>query len=94
MPCSPGWATRSEAGQYLPADLPGRDQPDGASAGTAFQGISKRLQTPAMQADIKTFGTNASQAFSVLLRAATPLVKAFTDIATVGSSFLPNYPPL
>lgn len=61
-----------------------------SSAGTAFQAVSKQLQTPEMQADIKTFGANASQAFSNLLQAAQPLVKAFTDIATVGSSFLPQ----
>ena len=60
------------------------------SAGIALGGIGKMLQTPEMQQDIKTFGANASQAFSNLLQAVQPLAKAFSDIMVVGSSFLPQ----
>ena len=60
------------------------------SANRALVGVSTMLQTPAMQADIKTFGANAASAFDTLSGALQPVVHAFTDIATVGSSFLPQ----
>ena len=61
-----------------------------SSAGTAFKGISEQLQTPEMQEDIKTFGTNAAQAFSTLSQAAQPFITALGDIMAVGGTFLPE----
>jgi len=60
------------------------------SANNAFKDISKMLQTPQMQTDIKTFGKNAAEAFDTLMLAAQPFVKALSDIMVVGSGFLPQ----
>lgn len=61
-----------------------------ASANQALTGVSKMFQTPAMQADVKTFTGNAAVAFNTLSKSLEPVVHAFANIATVGSGFLPQ----
>lgn len=61
-----------------------------ASANTALTGISKMLQTPELQADIRAFTSNAAVGFNTLSGALQPVIHAFTEVATIGSSFLPK----
>jgi Transglycosylase-like domain len=61
-----------------------------ASANKSLRGVGDMLKTPALQADLGTMTTNMSRAFDTLSGALQPLVKAFDDIGTVGSAFLPG----
>lgn len=53
-------------------------------------GVADQLMTPETQASIQTMFGNITQMFQNLTPAIQPLVQAFTDIATVGSGFLPG----
>lgn len=53
-------------------------------------GLSTQLMTPSTQLAIQSFLTNVTQAFQNLAPAIAPLTKAFADIASVGSGFLPE----
>jgi hypothetical protein len=56
----------------------------------AFSGVAQQLMTPETQSAITGFVNNVVAAFRELAPAAAPMVKAFADLAEVGSKVLPD----
>lgn len=61
-----------------------------ASFNKMFMGVTNQLMTPETQAALENFTTNLTAAFQNLAPAAAPLTKAFADMMSVGSDFLPQ----
>jgi hypothetical protein len=74
---------------YLPA-LQSMTTSIAGSFNQMMNGVANQLMTPQMQASLTTMFTNISTMFQNLAPAMAPIVQAFTDIATVGSGFLPG----
>ncbi|WP_396929184.1 hypothetical protein [Mycolicibacterium sp.] len=55
-----------------------------------FTGIANQLMTPETQAAVQNITQNITTAFQNLAPAMAPLTKAFADITSVGSNFLPQ----
>ncbi|MEW5808567.1 MAG: hypothetical protein AB1925_03860 [Actinomycetota bacterium] len=55
-----------------------------------FTELTQELQTPEIQASLNNITTNVVQAFQSLTPAVEPLTQAFTDLTSVGASFLPE----
>jgi hypothetical protein len=60
------------------------------SFNTMLTGVANQLMTPETQTSMQTTFANIAQTFQNLAPAIQPVVKAFTDIAAVGSGFLPG----
>jgi hypothetical protein len=60
------------------------------SFNTMMSGVANQLVAPETQASLQTMFANIEQTFRNLEPAVQPFVRALTDIATVGSGFLPG----
>jgi methyl-accepting chemotaxis protein len=75
--------------KYLPS-LQNMTTSIATSFNQMMTGVANQLMTPETLGSMQTMFANISQMFRNLAPAAAPVVKAFTDIATVGSGFLPG----
>jgi Transglycosylase-like domain len=56
----------------------------------AFKGLSGALTSPGVQSNIATFVDNITSAFHQLAPAVAPITRAISELAAVGSSFMPQ----